>query len=306
MKKITTYIYHFIDEVFISKYNELQSSFMKNYYYTSYKTYCVKRKRKALSEEAFFINMRRRKIKMLQVCCPYCGNIRVIVVEDSLSEVEKFNYCTSCGKRSASENAFVQISRFIRIQHFNSSALKAFKEQNKSDDILKRLSYDIYHLELIELVSILEVSLRDFFVSLVYLTYNNSRTDYLKSIIHKTTGNDFMNIEKANNHYKKAVNINLKTLITKESWESLIDIVQIRNTLVHNNGMMDARFKKSKTSFRIRKLIKGDLIVLDNKEINKYYKCVSELIFVIANTFNLQYQSKLHSLIANHYFNSAH
>lgn len=114
-----------------------------------------------------------------------------------------------------------------------------------------------------------------------------------------------MNIEKANNHYKKAVKINLNTLITKECWESLIDIAQIRNTLVHNNGIMDARFKNSKTFLRINKLIEGDLIFLDNKEINKYYNCVNELIFVIANTFNLQYQNKLHSLIANNYFNSA-
>lgn len=150
---------------------------MKNYYYTYYKTYCVQKKRKVLSEDEFFTNMRRRKIKMIQVCCPYCGNMNLIVVEGPLSKVEKFNYCTYCGKRSASENAFFQISRFIRIQHFNSSGLKALKEQNKSNDTLKIMSYDIYHLELIELASILEVSLRDFFVSFVYLTYNNSRTD---------------------------------------------------------------------------------------------------------------------------------
>lgn len=46
------------------------------------------------------------------------------------------------------------------------------------------------------------------------------------------------------------------------------------------------------------------MIFLDNKEINKYYNCVNELLSVIANTFNLQYQNKLHSLIANNYFNS--
>lgn len=303
MKNNTTDIYHLVDEVFISGFNSLQSSFMKNFYYNNYKMYCMQRNRTPLPENDFFINMRRHKIKLIQICCPYCGNMNLSIVEGSLSHVKKLNYCTYCGKRSAAENAFFQISRLVRIQHFHLSGLNALKE-SKKDDELRIMGYDIYQLELIEITSILEVLLRDFFVSFVYLYYKNLRTDYFDSIIHKTTGNDFMNIEKANNHYKKALKINLRTLISTECWDSLLDIVQIRNTLIHNNGMMDKKFKDSKTFSRISDIISGDLIFLDDNNISKYLKDVVEILSAITKLFNNQYQSQLHTFVANYYFNA--
>ncbi len=111
MKNNTTDIYHLVDETFISRFNLLHASFMKNYYYTYYKSYCIQKKRTPLSESTFFTNMRRRKIKFIQICCPYCGNMNLSIVEGLLSAVKQLNYCTYCGKRSASENAFFQISR---------------------------------------------------------------------------------------------------------------------------------------------------------------------------------------------------
>ena len=111
MKNNTTDIYHLVDEAFISGFNLLHASFMRNYYYTCYKSYCIQKKRTPLSESTFFTNMRRRKIKFIQICCPYCGNMNLSIVEGLLSAVKQLNYCTYCGKRSASENAFFQISR---------------------------------------------------------------------------------------------------------------------------------------------------------------------------------------------------
>jgi hypothetical protein len=78
------------------------------------------------------------------------------------------------------------------------------------------LSYDIYQLELIEITSIIEVSLREFFVCLVYLTFQNTKNKYFEKKKKKSTGNDFMNIGKANNHYKKALDIDLRNLISCE------------------------------------------------------------------------------------------
>ena len=113
-----------------------------------------------------------------------------------------------------------------------------------------------------------------------------------------------MNIDKANIHYKKALDIDLHIHITKECWDSLIDLVQIRNTLVHNNGLIDKKFRTSKTFFRIRNLIKGDLIFIDEQIINRYQKYVVELLSAITNLFNTQYQKQLHNLVSNYYFNS--
>lgn len=303
MKNYTTDIYHLVDESFISRFDSLQSSFMKNYYYDFYKLYCIQNKRSPLSENDFFNNMRRRKIKLVQVCCPYCGNMKLFIIKGTLSDVSNLNYCTKCGKHSAAENAFFQFSRFIRIQQFHLSGLRKLKENHDINE-LKIMSYDIYQLELIALTSIVEVLLRDFFDSFVYLKYKNSRTPYLDSIIHKNTGNDFMKIDKANIHYKKALDIDLHIHITKECWDSLVDLVQIRNTLVHNNGLIDKKFRTSKTFFRIRNLIKGDLIFIDEQIINRYQKYVVELLSAITNLFNTQYQKQLHNLVSNYYFNS--
>lgn len=97
---------------------------------------------------------------------------------------------------------FFQISRLIRIRHFHQSGLEKLKESSSEKD-LKLLSYDIYQLELIEITSIIEVSLREFFVCLVYLIFQNTKNKYFDSIIKKSTGNDFMNIGKANTIIKK-------------------------------------------------------------------------------------------------------
>lgn len=113
--------------------------------------------------------------------------------------------------------------------------MQMLTNQNSTDE-LKLMSFDIYQLELIELTSIIEACLRDFFISFFYLKYKDTRTKYINNIIEKNIANDFMNIEKANKHFKKALNIDLHTLLSQESWNHLIDIVQIRNTLIHNNG----------------------------------------------------------------------
>ena len=125
--------------------------------------------------------MRRHKVKLVQICCPYCGNMNIWILEGTISLGDSLNYCTSCGKKSASDNAFFQISRLIRIRHFHQSGLEKLKESSSEKD-LKLLSYDIYQLELIEITSIIEVSLREFFVCLVYLTFQNDSVKIFSQI----------------------------------------------------------------------------------------------------------------------------
>lgn len=166
------------------------------------------------------------------------------------------------------------------------------------------MSYDIYQLELIEITSIIEVSLREFFVCLVYLTFQNTKNKYFDSIIKKSTGNYFMNIGKANNHYKKALDIDLRNLISSDCWNNLLDIVEIRNTIVHNNGMIDKRFRNTPTYTKIASIIKGNLIFLTPQIIQSYFNDVLELITSVTKYYNNLYENTLHSLIANFYFNS--
>lgn len=302
MKKKKTDIYHLIDESFLMKFSSSHISFMKNCYYSYYKNFCVSENRLPLEYDKFFTNMRRRKIKLIQVCCPYCGNMNLFIGNQPLKLVDTFNYCTSCGKRTASENAFLQIARLIRIQHFHDCGFTKLKEEN-IEEKSKYLTYDVYQLELIELTSILEVSLRDFFISFVYLLYRNSQTDYIKKLIKKSTANDFMNIEKANKHYKTALNINIRSFISTVCWDTLVDIIEIRNTLVHNNGLIDSKFRESATFSRRKSIINGNLIFLSRELMNDFFDNVLKTMASITKEFNNCYQSHLYTLIANYYFN---
>ena len=300
--KNNTDIYHIVDENFISGFNGNHLTFMKNYYYKQYVSYCLSTKNKAVSEDYFFCNMRRHKIKLIQACCPYCGNFNILVTNGNLDSIEHLKYCTACGKRTAAENAFTQISRLIRIDHFHEAGLKSIASQNEEKDI-PILSYDIYHLELIELTSIIEVCLRDFFQSMIYLKYSNTYSGYINEILQKHIANDFMNVAKANKHLKKGLNIDLHSHLSTDCWNHLIDIVEIRNTLVHNNGMIDKRFIKSPSYARIKNYIKGNLIFLDREFIQKNLSNVINLISEVNTIFNKSFNTQKHSLIANHYFN---
>lgn len=168
---------------------------------------------------------------------------------------------------------------------------------------MRIISYDIWHMELVELTSILEATLRDFYTNLIYLKYKNYESSYIDDVIEKSTNNDFMNIEKANKHYKTGLDVNLKELISDDCWKSLIDLVQIRNTIIHNNGMVDDKFEKSPSFSRLKDSVEGKLIFVDSNMISTYLSCVLELLGEIEQVFDKFYEDELHSLIANYYFN---
>ena len=157
---------------------------------------------------------------------------------------------------------------------------------------------------MVQLTSILEVILRDFFEAFIHINYFGVNDNYISNVINKSTGNDFMKIDKANQHYKKSLNINLRSMIDDKTWFDLIDLVNIRNTIIHNNGMIDDKFKKTKTFQRIQDCICGDLIFLDEKEINNYLKQVTQIADIIGKAFEEKYSMLKYGLIANYYFNN--
>lgn len=157
---------------------------------------------------------------------------------------------------------------------------------------------------MVQLTSILEVILRDFFEAFIHINYFGVNDNYISNVINKSTGNDFMKIDKANQHYKKALNINLRSMIDDKTWFDLIDLVNIRNTIIHNNGMIDDKFKETKTFQRIQDCICGNLIFLDEKEINNYLKQVTQIADIIGKAFEEKYSMLKYGLIANYYFNN--
>ena len=302
MKEMKNEIYSLVDEEFISKFQENHAAFMQSYYYDYYCVVCGDLKRKPLSKQEFFHNMRRRRIQLYQLCCPYCGTIEVLIRDKKHEGKGSYNYCVTCGRGSAFSNMMNQVYRFSRISNVNKIGLKALKEKYpEKEDWL--IGYDCYQMELIELASIIEVIFRDYFEALVFIGNLSTRNEFLEKIIKKYTGNDFMNIEKANSNFKKAFGLDIKAKLEAEVWNELIDIVNLRNMMVHNNGSVDQRFKTTSTYGRLKNKTNGNLFKLTEEDIQRYLKSVVYATVDISNMFLEKYYSERNAVIANHYFN---
>ena len=306
MKKQKNEIYAKVNEEYLSKFNYNHLVFMKDYYYKFYFKFCQHYQRKPLSQEEFFSNMHRRRIQLFQLCCPYCGSIYLIPVDKKIHGSEGFNYCSHCGRSSAIENITKQIFRFIRINRINRLGLIELKEK-RSEVEEWLLAYDCYQMEIIELASIIEVVFRDYFEALLFINNlgeSNRYNSYIEKIVKKHTGNDFMNIEKANNNYKKAFDINIRELLDKQIWNDLIDIVNLRNMMAHNNGMVDEHFKSTPTYTRLNDRIIGQLFRLEDSDIAKYLNSVIIATTEITNAYLEKYYVQRNATVANYYFNN--
>lgn len=247
--------------------------------------------------------MHRRRIQFYQLCCPYCGTIHILIHDKKIRGQGGYNYCVNCGRGSTVENIKNQIARFIRISNINNVGLSVLKEKYPDTEEWL-LGYDCYQMELIELASIIEVIFRDYFEALIYINNFGVRSEYILKVLDKHTGNDFMNIEKANTNFKKAFEIDVKKVIEKDIWNDLIDIVNLRNMFVHNNGMTDAHFKRTASFRRLESKIIGNLFKLKYKDIEKYLRSVIYAVTDISNLYLEQYYKNRNIVIANYYFNN--
>ena len=307
MKNPNNEIYALIDEDFLSKFSDSHLHFMKDFYYKFYSTFCHHYRRKALPQSDFYSNMHRRRIQLYQLCCPFCGTINIMPYDKKIQETTTLNYCPNCGKASTIDNIKRQISRFIRIHGINRIGLKELKS-DYPDYEEWLLAYDCYQMEIIELASIIEVVFRDYFEALLFINHsgeNPNYASYVKKIIDKHTGNDFMNIEKANTSFKKAFEINLKECIDKDVWNDLVDIVNLRNMMVHNNGRVDEHFKTTPTFSRLNSHVEDKLFRPEDSDIGQYLESVILAVENITNIYLEKYYLHRNAAIANYYFNHA-
>ena len=75
--------------------------------------------------------------------------------------------------------------------------------------------------------------------------------------------------------------------------------------MVHNNGKIDTRFKKTKTYLRNKNKVVGNMIKLDRTDITGYYYCVLSAVIKTSMLYVEKYYSQRNRLIANYYFNQA-
>ncbi len=298
-------LYCLVDEKFISEFDSSQQEFMKKKYYKCYSSFARAIGSRKLSKSDFFKNMRRRRIRLYQLCCPYCGTILIIPEDRKWKNAGGLNYCCHCGRNSTINVCFEHLARFIRLSQIIDAGLNEKKKKHKgSEEWL--IGYEAYQTELITLVSILEVVLRDCFEALIFLNnLNNCNNEYIKKSIDKTMGNEFMLIEKANVQYKKAFNIDIKQLVNEDVWNDLVDIVNLRNIYVHNNGYIDEKFRKTNTYERQKRKVHDKLYCLEKEDIEKYFRSVVEVTLEITERYYMEYYRLRRGVIANYYFNAS-
>jgi hypothetical protein len=296
-------LYCLVDENYISEFDSSHQAFMKKIYYKSYSKFAKAIGSRRLSKSDFFKNMHRRRIKLYQLCCPYCGAIEIIPEDRNWKNSGGLNYCCNCGRNSTINVCFEHLARFVRLSQIVDDGLSAKKKKYR--DVEEWLiGYEAYQMELIALVSILEVVFRDYFEALLFINnLNNGSNEYIQKCIDKYMGNEFMLIEKTNEHYKKAFNIDIKRFVDADVWNDLIDIVNLRNIFVHNNGYIDERFRKSKSYDRLKSNVHGELYCLKKENTMKYFKSVATATLAITDCYYNEYYRLRRKAVANYYFN---
>lgn len=299
-------LYRLVDEQLIASFPVAQREYMKDYYYSIYVRYQKKRKKRALSVEEFFSNMRRRKVKIIQICCPYCGKIVSIITEGNLANtIGKFNYCFNCGKPSVTAKVSRRYDRLARIILVHSAGKAALAELNEppiSD--LELYTYDVMQLELVEIEATFETLLREIYNTFLFIKYKNVKEKFLDTLIRKDIANDFLNIDKANTHFKKALGINLKAELDTNDWNDLLDLVQLRNTIIHNDGQADEKFRSSNTFNRVQHMMRGDLIVVSESDVKKYMDAIFKVFDFLDRKLSEEFEQNAPMLIANSIFNA--
>ena len=99
------------------------------------------------------------------------------------------------------------------------------------------------------------------------------------------------------------VDRNYSRTLNAETWDDLLDIVNLRNMIVHNNGQVDKRFESTSTFRRWKDRVDIPLIKIEDEDIAKLLSSVIDAVTIISNLYLKEYYQRRNRVIANYYFN---
>lgn len=164
------------------------------------------------------------------------------------------------------------------------------------------LAYDCYQIEIIELASIIEVLFRDYFEALLFISCESKKIASWKNCS-QVYWERLYEYWKTNDIYKKAFGIEIRKNLNAETWDDLLDIVNLRNMIVHNNGQVDKRFESTSTFRRWKDRVDIPLIKIEDEDIAKLLSSVIDAVTIISNLYLKEYYQRRNRVIANYYFN---
>ena len=103
----------------------------------------------------------------------------------------------------------------------------------------------------------------------------------------------------------KSKHQHLKTALDPAVWNDLIDLNALRSSIIHNDGKADEKFKNSTTfkSGRVQHMMRGDLIVVSESDVQKYMDAVKKLFDFLDEKLDEEFCKNAPIMIANSVFN---
>ena len=140
----------------------------------------------------------------------------------------------------------------------------------------------------------METYLRDFYKTLLNIIYVKPGKS-LSSRFEKEAKNDFLNWGKTFSIFKKDFNIPMDTFITKDEKKLLHEYSEVRNVIIHNNGLADEKIINNYSN----KYQLGESIEITNADIFGYINISNKLIIELEKYYNIEFTTEMRDIFVN-------
>lgn len=272
------YNYILIDMDFINLIEEKKREVLKDNMYRMYLSTIMK-KRNALNKKDYFKSLTRVKFKAIYIYCAYCKNCYMMGINGKLEQVKMAKSCVICGESNIYEKAAYGLRKVNNL-------IDIGKRLNVETD--KELINDLNHQIIVLLASKMEVFFRDYYKTFLNIKIIKSGHSEIERF-EKDCKNDFINIHKTNDRFRKELNLDIKAIIGVDKYKSMEEISAYRNVIVHNNGLCDKKF----LNLNIGNYNDQDPIIITPYEINQYLSITKSIIDEVGKTYEQVYRDEM-------------
>lgn len=208
--------------------------------------------------------------------CPYCNGFFLLSMSEGVADELVFpSRCVICGE----SNPFEKIQEsFGKADTLYGLSVFCACGDDDEDDIKNERT--LLEQTIVVLATGFEIFMRDLFCSGMNLKFvKNGRSLFSKFSVE--TKNDFINIGKATEKFKKELDIDLKTVFSKDEIGKIKILLLKRNVIVHNNGFVDTQFKnQSGMECQI-----GQPIHINAEEVSEYISILETVVDKLETEF---------------------
>ena len=216
--------------------------------------------------------------------CPYCNKYSSILSVNSKMKPEPY-ICVFCGETDPLYKMKKSLYKVIIIK----SQMKT-REFPIRSQIIKILS----EYCILQMATTLEIYFRDVYSTLQNLRYvKKNMTLYPKFFLE--TRNEFTNYGKALRIYRRTLNIDVKSNLTRVENTAMNLLFNKRHAIIHNNGKADKMFI-DQTGLKIAI---GDPIPINEKEIDKNVEIINKITSRVGRIYNRRVNKELFQAIEN-------